>query len=356
MAEKTEKEKLNILAADYGYGDVKIFDGKENIKFQSLLSRARKIRFVNEISGGKELEKIHVRIDGEDWFVGDLAYRQGSEIIQVLNKEKFGHKSTDILIKTALSFMARKLSGNPKKFHTITGLPVSVCSSENIKMLENSLQGEHAAEFNWELLGKPSEKIEYKVDKVKVIPQPMGTLFDLVLDDKGQVKETDDALDLAEGSIAIIDIGFGTTDFMISEGFEYIDKYSRSINSAVSNVCANLSNRISEDLKEEIPIYEMQRHLLTREIASGGKVIDLKDVIENVLDDIFQEIYTTGQSLWKQKKNIDAFIITGGGAYLFFDRFKSVLGSQANILRPEKEAEYSNVKGFYKFMLHQLNA
>jgi plasmid segregation protein ParM len=345
----------NIIAADYGYGDVKIFDGKNKIKFQSLLSRARAVRFINDISGGEELNKINVKIDGEDWFVGDLAYRQGSEILQILDKEKFGHKATKILIKAALAYLARNLSGNPKKFNTITGLPVSVCSPENIKMIESVLEGEHTAEFDWALLKKPSQKVEFKVEKVKVIPQPVGTLFDMVLDDKGNVKETDDALELAEGSVAIIDIGFGTTDFMISDGFEYIDKYSRSINSAVSNVCGNLANRLSEQLGDEIQIYEMQRHLLTKEIASGGRVIDLKGPIENVLDDVFQEIYTTGQSLWKQKKNIDAFIITGGGSYLFYDRFKHYLGAQANIFTPQENAEYSNVSGFYKFMLNQVN-
>lgn len=339
-----------IIASDFGYGYTKACSNKDFIKFPSLLSKARNIRFVSEIaSDASDLEKLWVDLDGNEFFVGKLAYSQGTEIIQVLHKDKFLHKSTEIIMKSALGYISKNFQGSPKEFDCISGLPVSFCTSEAKENLANMLRGSHEITFKRDLVKKDPEKVLFSINDVKIMPQPLGSLFHVILDQNGNFK--DDSVDLASGSIAIIDIGFGTTDFTIIDNLEYIDKYSRSINSAVSNVCSNLSNVLSEQIQEEIPVYDIQNSLYNKEIVIGSQRIDLKDAIDKVVDDVFQEIYSQGQALWKQKKSISCFIVTGGGAHLFFEKFKETFGPEYDIRTVKDiDSSFANVSGFYKYM------
>ena len=53
-------KKIPIIACDFGYGYVKIYDGKNFISFKSLVSAGRNIRFNTGMANLTELNCLNV--------------------------------------------------------------------------------------------------------------------------------------------------------------------------------------------------------------------------------------------------------------------------------------------------------
>ena len=58
-------------------------------------------------------------------------------------------------------------------------------------------------------------------------------------------------------------------------------------------------------------------------------------------------------SLWDKERQLDAYVITGGGANLFGDKFKEAFGDRRTVIIP-KMPSGSNVRGFYKYMIRKM--
>lgn len=336
-----EKKIIPIIACDFGYGYVKIYDGKNFITFRSLVSVGRKIRFVSGLATLTDLNCLSVKVGDDQYFVGDLAERQGGDVLQVLDKDKVLHKSTEILIKTGLGLLA----GNYTEVAVVTGLPVSYYNDEQKNAMSEILRQKHTITYDKSLLGKKDEVVDFTVHFTSIVPQPIGTLWDLVLDEKGDLIDKT----LASKNIGLVDIGFGTTDFAVSRCLEYIDRSSKSIPTAIHSVCSLVSQYLSDQIGEEVQIYEIEKAMLSKKISIRGSTYDLTPFINKAVDVIFMDIKTVLDALWDRERQLDAYVITGGGANLFGQSFKNAFGKKANVIVPSMPSS-SNVKGFYKYM------
>jgi len=62
--------------------------------------------------------------------------------------------------------------------------------------------------------------IGIQLDQIRVIPQPFGTLFDLLLSPDGGIQEES----LGEQSVGLIDIGHYTTDCIFVDALSYVEQ------------------------------------------------------------------------------------------------------------------------------------
>ena len=69
---------MGVLGIDIGFGFTKATNGKDTLIFKSLLGDAADIQFWADFGEGGPTDHIHVTIDENSYFIGDLAEQQSS--------------------------------------------------------------------------------------------------------------------------------------------------------------------------------------------------------------------------------------------------------------------------------------
>ena len=118
----------------------------------------------------------------------------------------------------------------------VTGLPVSHYTQERVKQIQDLLGQAHNVQT---LSGETSVKVE----RVKVIPQPFGSYFDLLLNDEGKLKDPEKIRE----RVGIIDIGFQTTDLALATP-QFVEASSGSLEVGVRSVADQLSRDLGSQL------------------------------------------------------------------------------------------------------------
>ncbi len=325
-----------IIGLDLGYGFSKITDGSRLYSFPSVVGQARSLSYISELSSNHDpVKSINLIIDDREYFVGELANYQSPIILFSLTENRSDEQIYKVLLLSALSLFFEN-SGRITKL--VTGLPISSYfeMKDSIRML---YQGSHQL-IKKNLMQNTETKITLEIEKIQVIPQPIGTLYELVANQDGVLIENN----LTTSRIGIIDIGFHTTDYLVIDHMENIDRLSGSCNIGVGKAYSILNELIKEQLKIEKPIYQLDALVQTRIIKVFGKPFDLSEVIEHAFQAIATKIIAEVDNIWTTKWELDQVYICGGGAAFLYKylqpRFETAL-----LLN---QGHLSNVCGFYK--------
>ncbi|MDH3998990.1 MAG: hypothetical protein OET90_09130, partial [Desulfuromonadales bacterium] len=173
---------MEILGIDIGFGFTKATDGKQDLVFKSVLGEATDIQFRDDmISVDDDLDKhLQIEVDGKSYFAGELAERQSNVRFFTLDQAQFIGKFAKVF---ALAAAAKMVKGFVP-LNLVTGLPIGYYRQYKDE-LAKLLVGEH----NVVLIdgnGKREEK-SISIKKVRVVPQPFGSLFNLMLNDVGEL-------------------------------------------------------------------------------------------------------------------------------------------------------------------------
>ncbi len=323
------------IGIDLGYGFVKISDGKKDKLFPSVVGQARNLRYVTDESPEQNMiNNLHVAVDGREYFVGDLANRQSDVVLFSLNESRMDESISKVLLTTALALLAE---GHNTNFNIVTGLPVGFFT-ETKQTVTQLFKGRHKISLKRNQTSDQDYTV--MVNEVKVLPEPFGSLFDLILDYTGNIVDEN----LAASKVGIIDIGFRTTDYIVVDNLENIDRLSGSSNTALSTAYVLISELLKEEFKISKPIYQLDQIVRSGEIRISGKTYNLEEIIKHAFSVVAEKLITEINSLWINKWELDMVFITGGGGvalaqYLMPHFDNSLLA---------KEAQFANVYGFRK--------
>ncbi|MDQ1270936.1 MAG: plasmid segregation protein ParM, partial [Thermodesulfobacteriota bacterium] len=89
----------------------------------------------------------------------------------------------------------------------------------------------------------PDEHRRLSIDKVHVIPQPIGSIFNLIFDDNGKICDRD----LATSKLGVVDIGFKTTDFSIFDHLQYIERGSSTMDTGVAKCFSVIADKLRQE-------------------------------------------------------------------------------------------------------------
>lgn len=323
------------IGVDLGYGFVKITDGKKDKLFPSVVGQARTLRYVTDEGPEQNMiNNLHIAVDDREYFVGDLANRQSDVVLFSLNETRMDESISKVLLTTSLALLAE---GHNTNFNIVTGLPVGFFT-ETKQTVTQLFKGRHNVSLKRNR--NSDQDFAVMVDEVKVLPEPFGSLFDLILDYNGNVVDEN----LAASKVGIIDIGFRTTDYIVVDNLENIDRLSGSSNTALSTAYVLISELLKEEFKISKPIYQLDQIVRSGEIRISGKTYKLDEIIKHAFSVVAEKLITEINSLWINKWELDMVFITGGGGvalaeYLMPHFDNSLLA---------KEAQFANVYGFRK--------
>jgi len=333
---------VEILGIDIGFGFTKATNGRDSLIFKSVLGEATEIQFREHLLSdvGKE-EFLQIELDGKAYFLGELAERQSNVRFFTLDQAQFVAKFARTLALAA----AARLVGGFIPVNLVTGLPIGHYRAHKDE-LAKLLQGEHKVVLV-DGDGKRQEKV-VNINKVRVIPQPFGSLFNLMLNDLGDLTDKR----LVKEKVGIIDVGFRTSDYTISDKMRYSERGSRTTDSGIARAFNVIATRLREKSGVNIELYRLYNAVETGSIKIRGKEYDLKASTEQVFGQLATAIANEVDRLWVDDWDIDAMVITGGGGAVLANFLQPLLNGHVLPLDPAKDARLSNVHGYWKFGKH----
>jgi len=329
---------VEVVGIDIGFGYTKASNGKKSLVFKSIYGEATNIQFREHIVDGGAEEHLHIEIDGEGFFVGELAERQSSDRNFTLDQDQLMSKFAKILSLAALSRLVER--NEPVK--VVTGLPVKYFTTHKAR-LTKELTGRHTV-----IMTKADgtrEETVINVGQVRVIPQPFGSMFNLMLNDAG---ETGDKRFLQE-KIGVIDIGFRTADYSIANRTKYLERGSRSTDSGISQAFALLGSKLQEISGVNIELYRLFDAVEKGSIKIRGKNFELGKITEHVFAQLAEDIANEVNRLWADEWDIDSIVLSGGGGSVLAPYLTPLLEGEIMSMDDSVDARYNNVHGYTKY-------
>lgn len=314
---------VNLVAIDLGFLYTKSVVNDKEFLFQSVVGTAKKLRF-DDVRLTNNMERIITHVDGNDFFVGDLAIRQSDVIIHSLKPNRFDSEATKTLVN---SVYALGLGNGMHEVCVVSGLPVSHYTTYKDQI--NLLFSGHSQFLT--LANNNRISGEVKILGCKLIPQPFGLYIDFLLDSNGMVERKD----VATRTVAVIDIGFGTTDVYVVNALEPIESLTFSTQTAMNHTYSLISNRIEELCDISLPLYKIESVVKSNALEVKGKryAVDglIKWAYEMTATQLLSEIF----SKWKNTWEIDQIIIGGGGSIPLYAHIEKELQNAILVNDPQ---------------------
>ncbi|HAQ1518097.1 TPA: ParM/StbA family protein [Enterococcus faecium] len=226
----------------------------------------------------------------------------------------------------------------------VLGLPSSDYTETIVKYVMQQATRQHSVEVD-------GKAYNINVDTVWVLPQPIGTLYNLLLADDGSVQDET----LISQKIGFVDIGGGTKLFDVVQNFE-IDENNRE---QKDTGIFTLYNRIVNMLDLPISPNAFQLEKIIREgkekgvylfKPSGNESFNISEVVEREIKTYTNMVVAEVLATFKNFTTLDKVVFTGGGASIID---KQLVKDKIPHTLFVEDSEFSNVKGFYKFGLTQ---
>ncbi|WP_432822785.1 hypothetical protein [Trichloromonas sp.] len=333
---------MEILGIDIGFGFTKATNGNESLVFKSVFGEATDVQFRELIlADAAQDEHLQIDVDGKSYFLGELAERQSNVRFFTLDQGQFIAKFAKILALAA----AARLVGGHIPINLVTGLPIGYYQKYK-KDVAAILRGEHRVVLT-DAAGQTKEKI-ININKVRVIPQPFGSMFNLMLNDLGELGDKR----LVKEKIGIIDVGFRTSDYTISDKMRYSERGSRTTDSGIARAFNVIATKLREESGVNVELYRLYDAVDRGFIKIRGKEYDLKELTEQVFSQLASTVANEVDRLWADDWDIDTMVITGGGGAVLAKYLSPLLKGHVLPVDDASDARLNNVYGYRKFGKH----
>lgn len=329
---------MEYLGVDVGFGYTKSYDGDHSFIFKSIIGDATEIQFQSGFSEGGELENLHVTVDDKDYYVGDLAEKQSNVRDFTLDQNTLVENNAKILALTSLAFFSGPAS---REYSVVTGLPIRYFKQYRSRYVD-MLEGKHKILLH--IRNEAQEKI-LDIKKARVLPQPFGAVFNLLMNDHGRIVDRD----VARQKFGIIDIGFRTTDYTITDRLRYIERGSRTTDTGISKAFSLINRKIQEQSGVNVELYRLFDPVKQGRIRIRGKEFSLTELRDEVMKQLSTAIVSDMERLWVEDWDLEFILLTGGGAEDLAPYLEKALEGQTRLISTESDLRMANVVGYLKY-------
>lgn len=303
-----------LIGIDVGYGQVKArsLDGRE----LCIPSWTARVHDKTMAMGNIQI----VNDNGDMWLVGEDAHRLAKASVPQVDSSWFEQDEYRVLFRYALSHFGVRSA------RIVTGLPIRHLKTHKERLV-NTFK-------SWKSMG-------LNVEPVRVVAQPVGSLWEVAFDDKG-AKPVDPGF---RGRVGIVDIGNGTIDAIeanelhvsltnhacdpkgVSRAYDYVLSYIRA---------KGIQARITD----------MPKVIAAGTIRDGASLLPLDKPIAEAKRLIVQAAADIISEMWTNPQSLDWLIFTGGGAAFVETELKQEF-RKARVSIPANP-HMANVRGYLK--------
>jgi plasmid segregation protein ParM len=333
---------MEVLGIDIGFGFTKATNGKDTLIFKSLFGDATDLQFWMDFGEQSLTDFFHVTIDGKSYFIGDLAEQQSTVLNFTLDQEKLISEFVKILSLTVAGVFLKKESAINVPINIVSGLPISYFK-HNQQRFNEILTGHHKIIYHQHDGAKVVKEIY--INKIKMLPQPLGSILNLLMDDKGKIVN----LDMARQKIGVVDIGFRTTDFSIMDHLRYIDRGSRTMDTGISKAFSVIANKLRAKCGVGVELYRLYKAAETGAIKMKGHGLNFSKIRDQVYAQLAGTIANDIDRLWAEDWDIDTIILTGGGCMELSKYLQPLIAGNVRPILNNVDARLNNVQGYLKY-------
>ncbi len=330
---------MSVVGIDIGFGFTKATNGRDSVVFKSVFGEAADIPFRERLlDPAKVDDHLHVELDDRGYFIGELAERQSLVRYFTLDQNQF---VANFVRTFALAALARLAERNVP-VNVVTGLPVGYYRQHKEEMAE-LLTGRHTVM----LVDRNGIKQEtvVSVNKVKVIPQPFGSMFNMMLNDLGEAGDRR----FIQEKIGIVDIGFRTADYTVSNRTHYLARGSRTTDSGISHAFKVIAAKLQERSGVDVELYRLYEAVERGSIKIRGKSYDIKKLTDQVFGQLASSIANEVNQLWSDDWDIDTIVLSGGGGAVLTPYLKPLVHGEIMPQETGVDARFNNVRGYWKY-------
>ncbi len=330
--------KMDVIGIDIGFGFTKASNGQEFIIFKSLLGEAVDIKFRSEFSNNTFSSNLHVTIDDQTYFVGDFAEQQSNVRQFTLDQEKLINEFVKILALTVVG----RFTDKETPVNVVSGLPVGYYKLNN-KRFSQILLGRHKVVYHKPDGTDVTKKIF--INKVRMMPQPLGSFFNMMMDGKGKIEH----MDLSKQKVGVVDIGFRTTDFTIFDNLQFIERASATMDTGISKSFSVIANKLQEKSGVTVELYRLYKAVQSGIIKMKGQEYNISNIREQVFVQAAESIANDIDRLWTDEWDIDTIILTGGGCMELAKHLQPLIAGHVIPVENKVDSRLNNVQGYYKY-------
>jgi len=325
-------ERLMLKAIDLGYGQIKAMSEARQVEYPAAAGTFRPIRFTSGMEAQSLKDRLCIEFEGKRYFIGDIAFKQSAPRV-TMSADRFTSAEGLALMMSALILLSNSQIEDIK---LIAGLPVN----EYSRLKDNytgALQGSHYCQLI-DPDGQENDFYRFNIEAAAVLPQPIGTLFNAVLDDSGALADKD----LAAGRVAVLDIGKFTVDLALTDALQFVDRSSTGFNDiglydSFKDISLALKNK-----GYDIPADSLEPYI------RGSRQLDcLPEIQEQAFAAQAEKIAARVVNTWPDLFSFDRVFITGGGA-LALGRYITTALSSDKVIVCESPT-FTNCRGYFKF-------
>lgn len=329
---------MEVLGIDVGFGFTKAINQKKSVIFKSLIGESTDIQFKANIGENSYASNLHVSIGDRSFFIGNFAEQQSNVRQYTLDQDKLMTEFLRTLALTATGICC----DDTVSINVVSGLPVGYLK-QDYKRFTEIISGHHNVVFH-RPDGEDVTKSIY-IHKVQMMPQPVGSIFNLLMDEKGNIINKD----LSTQKVGVVDIGFRTTDFTIFDNLHYIERGSVTMDTGISKSFNIIANKLRQESGVTIELYRLYKAVETGYIKIKGKEFNISNLRDRVYSHSASALAGDINRLWADEWDIDAIILTGGGSVELSKHLEPLI--EGNVIPSDKamDARLNNVRGYHKF-------
>lgn len=323
-----------VIGADVGRSAVKVVfsdtEGKKSdMIFGSVVVPAVAISDVREAA---RAAAETIEVNGKKYFTGKTAEFQGDEkgVSGLINNWIDTDEHTALLLSTMKRIKDRGVS-RAEEAILVLGLPAKSFHDQKDRL-------------------KDIAKELFPKCAIYTVPQPFGPYYEYQLsEDGGQAN----GRSLSNDSVAVIDVGRYSTDFLLIEKGHFIESHHQSVGGTTVAIESLRKLVKSSEYKADISELEAEQCLLTKKLLNFGEEIDISHLVEEAYRPFTAEVTQKAKSLFDTKaRKLHAIVVAGGASPLIGNERKE---EWSNIVISERK-RMSIAEGFYRFGRTRLNS
>ena len=333
---------MQIIGIDVGFGFTKATDGRETVVFKSIYGDATEIQFWVDFQDRNLTEYFHVTMDGKSYFVGNLAEQQSDTVSFTLDQDRMITDHVRLFALTVAGLFLNKDQPSEDPLRIVSGLPVGFFKQYHDRF-RDALKGRHTITYHSPDGSRMTKK--FVIDGVQMLPQPMGSVLNLLMNDEGKITDTE----LAKQKIGVVDIGFRTTDYTVIDRLRYVERSSRTMDTGISKAYAVIANKLRENGGVNVELYRLYDAVRKGTIKMRGQGFNFAKIRDQIYAQLAATIAGDLDRLWASDWDMDTIVLTGGGCQDLAAHLQPLITGNIRTAASTNDPRLSNVEGYIKY-------
>lgn len=316
------------LGEDLGMGANKLYGAPGGLQVLSQVAANGSQHLSSAVTGLRQRQRpLEIQTAHGSFYIGEGAHDYGRPVENPDFDRLTGAPEMVALLYGSLTRYQQQFGPIRQPIDMMVGLPLQMMSGEAAKeyasQVRQWLKGLHA----WTADGKPHQ---VEIAEVRLTPQPVGALFDYVLDRAGQF--IPERAGLLKQEVGILSVGFNTLEMLVVRDRAPVERFTAGRTVGVRRLLELLNPGGTYSLGE-------------LDVALRAGRLDASAALSVWAREVNGEI----EKRWgASSKRFERVIVVGGGALLLRDALTRQFNGKA--ILPD-EPVLSIARGLYKLLL-----